>query len=38
MLGLALFFAALDREELAAAEYAACVEQVSALVSRRAAS
>ncbi len=30
----ALYFAALDREERAAAEYAACVEQVGALVSR----
>jgi hypothetical protein len=30
----AVYFAALDREERAAAEYAACVEQVCALVSR----
>ena len=29
----AAYFAALDREERAAAEYAACVEQVCALVS-----
>jgi hypothetical protein len=29
----AVYFAALDREERAAAEYAACVEQVCALVS-----
>jgi hypothetical protein len=30
---VAAYFAALDREERAAAEYAACVEQVCALVS-----
>ena len=30
----AVYFAALDREERAAAEYAVCVEQVCALVSR----
>ena len=30
----AVYFAALDREERAAAEYAACVEEVCALVSR----
>jgi hypothetical protein len=30
----AVYFAALDREERAAAEYAACIEQVGALVSR----
>lgn len=32
----AVYFAALDREERAAAEYAACVEEVSALVFRHA--
>lgn len=33
-LAFAAYFAALDREEQAAGEYAACVEQVCALVSR----
>jgi hypothetical protein len=30
----AAYFAALDREERAAAEYAACVDEVSAIISR----
>lgn len=35
---LAAYFAALNREERAAAEYAACVDQVNALVSREGGS